>query len=59
VIEKQKRWFTELREAVQRMIDQDKSLAEIKQQIDTPFTRNGPAWTPRSRWKTSLSSTAN
>jgi len=42
VIEKQKRWFTELRETVQRMIDQDKSLAEIKQQIDIPFYKE---WT--------------
>jgi cyclase len=36
VIEKQKRWFVELREAVQRMIDRGKSLTEIKEQIEIP-----------------------
>lgn len=42
VIANQKRWFTDLRETVQRMIDQRKSLAEIKQQIDIPFYKE---WT--------------
>jgi cyclase len=36
LIEKQKRWFTELREAVQGMIDKGKTLGEIKQEIDIP-----------------------
>ena len=33
----QKRYFVELREAIQRGIDAGKSLDEIKQQIDLPW----------------------
>jgi len=36
VIEKQKRYFVELREAVQRLIDKGRTLDEIKQQIEIP-----------------------
>ena len=36
VLEKQKRYFVELREAVQRLIDKGRSLADIKQQIELP-----------------------
>jgi len=42
LLEKQKRYFTELREAVQSLIDKQKSLDEIKQQIDIPFYKE---WT--------------
>ncbi len=36
VLEKQKRYFIELREAVQRLIDKGRTLDEIKQQIEIP-----------------------
>lgn len=42
LLEKQKRYFTELREAVQNLIDKKKSLDEIKQQIEIPFYKE---WT--------------
>jgi glyoxylase-like metal-dependent hydrolase (beta-lactamase superfamily II) len=38
----QKRYFTELRESVQKMIDAGKTLDQIKEQIDLPFYRD---WT--------------
>ena len=37
LLDKQKRYFVELREAMQKMIDNGKSLDDIKQQIDLPF----------------------
>jgi cyclase len=36
VLEKQKRYFIELREAVQRLIDKGRTLNEIKEQIEVP-----------------------
>ncbi len=42
LLEKQKRYFVELRETIQRMIDQGKSLDDIKQQLDLPFYKE---WT--------------
>jgi cyclase len=42
VLEKQKRYFVELREAVQQLIDKGRTLAEIKEQIDVPFYKE---WT--------------
>ena len=36
VLEKQKRYFVELREGVQRLIDKGRTLAEIKEQIEVP-----------------------
>jgi cyclase len=36
VLEKQKRYFVELREAVQRLVDKGRTLDEIKQQIEVP-----------------------
>ena len=42
LLDKQKRWFVDLREAIQKMIDNGKSLDEIKQMIDLPFYKE---WT--------------
>jgi cyclase len=36
VLEKQKRYFVELREAVQRLVDKGRTLAQIKEQIEIP-----------------------
>jgi cyclase len=36
VIEKQKRYFVELREAVQRLVDKGRTLDQIRQQIEVP-----------------------
>jgi cyclase len=36
VLEKQKRYFVELRQAVQQLIDKGRTLAEIKEQIEVP-----------------------
>lgn len=36
VLEQQKRYFVELREAVQRLIDKGRALEEIRRQIDVP-----------------------
>ena len=38
----QKRWFVELRETIQAMIDKGKTLDEIKRQLDLPFYKE---WT--------------
>lgn len=38
----QKRWFVDLREAIQKMIADGKTLDEIKQQLDLPFYKE---WT--------------
>lgn len=42
VLEKQKRYFVELREAVQRLVDKGRTLDEIEQQIEIPSFRE---WT--------------
>jgi cyclase len=49
VIDKQKRWFTELREAVQAGIDKGKSLSEIKESIDIPFYKEWTGLSAKSR----------
>ncbi len=49
VIEKQKRYFVELREAVQQLIDKGKSLDEIKAQIDVPFYKEWTGVEARTR----------
>ncbi len=42
LLERQKRYFVELREAVQRLIDKGKSLDEVRAQVDVPFYKE---WT--------------
>jgi len=42
VLEKQKRYIVELREAVQRLVDKGRTLDEIKQQIEVPSFKD---WT--------------
>ena len=42
LLDKQKRWFVDLREAIQKLIDDGKSLDDIKKQIDLPFYKE---WT--------------
>jgi glyoxylase-like metal-dependent hydrolase (beta-lactamase superfamily II) len=42
LLEKQKRYFVELRQAVQALIDKGKSLDEVKAQIEIPFYKE---WT--------------
>jgi cyclase len=42
LLEKQKRYFVELREAVQRLVDKGRTLEQTKQQIEVPFFKE---WT--------------
>jgi glyoxylase-like metal-dependent hydrolase (beta-lactamase superfamily II) len=42
LLEKQKRYFVELRQAVQAFVDKGKTLEEIKSELDIPFYRD---WT--------------